>query len=153
MSENTTSPASGAMSDAERLQTLVTARLLAEGRSLDALGIGLTVAAALVLFAGTDLATPAIGTVLMGLVAKYLGTRVAFDARLFADASSRGLSTAAFDDAMRALGLLPDEKAGRDWTARCRSARQLLTLQAVAVALQCAFALVAAWAGWGWTST
>jgi len=132
------------MSDQERLETAVTAALLARGRSLDWLSTALTVAAAALLLAGLGAAKLEAAIVLVGIGAKYLGTRVAFDARLFEIAAERALAIEPFDAAMTRLRLIPPSKTGRPWADRCRGARRLLRLQAAAVALQCALAVGAA---------
>jgi hypothetical protein len=131
------------MTDEERLETAVIAALLAGGRSLDWLGSALTVAAAVLLLAGLDARELALAIVLVGIAGKYLATRVAFDALLFAVAAERALATEPFDAAMTHLGLMVPGKTGRPWIERCRGARRLLRLQAAAVALQCALAAAA----------
>ena len=72
----------------------------------------------------------------IGCAAKYLAIRVGLDARLFADVASLRPTTQTFDEAMTALGLMPAAKAGREWTARCRSARRLFEWQAIATFMQ-----------------
>jgi len=132
------------MNDAERLEASIVAALLAGGSRLDWLGTALTVAAAGLLLAGIGGRAPEAGIVVLGIAAKYLALRVAFDARLFALAAERALATEPFDAAMTRLGLLAPPKTGRAWADRCRGARRLLRLQAAAVAAQCGLAAAAA---------
>ncbi len=132
------------MNDDERLATLITGRLLDAARGVAWLSTGLTVAAA-VLLLSAGFRVPLLGVLGLGVVATYLGFRVAFDARLFLDASERSLSAEAFDRAMTQLRLLAADKTGRSWSERCRAARGLLVAQAAAVMLQCALAAAAGW--------
>ncbi|HTO46826.1 MAG TPA: hypothetical protein VML91_04240 [Burkholderiales bacterium] len=132
------------MNDQERLETAVTAALLARGRSLDWLSTALTAVAAALLLAGLGAAKLEAAIVLVGIGAKYLAGRVALDARLFEIVAERSLATESFDAAMTRLGLLPSAKTGRPWADRCRGATRLFRLQAVTVALQCMLAVGAA---------
>lgn len=132
------------MTDGERIEAMITARLLGTGRIVDWLGTGLTLVAAGALLLGSVATWPAIGVILLGLVAKYFAVRVCFDAKLFRDVARERLSTEAFDAAMRHLGLLPGGKGGRGWTERCKAARGLLARQVAVVALQSLVAALAA---------
>jgi hypothetical protein len=128
------------MSPGERTVVAITAALLGRGRAIDLLSSTLTVIAAsfvlLHLFrpdtgpATTFVATGiAIAIVLLGLAAKYLAVRVAFDAALLQRCAAECMPVAEFDAAMRAMNLLPASKTGRGWIERCRGARRLLMIQ------------------------
>lgn len=133
------------MTDDERLQALITARLLGTGRIVDWLGTGLTLVAAGAILLGSVAIWPAIGVIVLGLLGKYLSVRVCFDAQLFHDIAAERLSTEAFDSAMRHLGLMAQGKAARAWNDRCKSARALLTRQIGVVVLQSLLAALAAY--------
>jgi len=78
--------------------------------------------------------------VLLGLVAKWLALRVRFDAAVFAaliDAVQKsGFRTEHLDRALRGVGMLPQNKEGRDWDTRCRGALSLMRRFAWLAALQ-----------------
>ncbi|MFO1415248.1 MAG: hypothetical protein U1F10_15355 [Burkholderiales bacterium] len=71
-----------------------------------------------------------VAVVLAGLVAKWLAVRVRFDAAVFAaliDAVQKsGFHTEHLDRALRGVGMLPEDKGGRDWDTRCRGALALM---------------------------
>lgn len=126
------------MTDLERAQIGVTATLLAQGGLVH--GASLVVSAlALVLIVFESSMPLAFGSlfVVLLLLELYLAVRVRFDAGLFADIATGRIDAAQFDAAMRALGLLPETKVGRDWTTRARGARRLLHTQALIVMVQC----------------
>lgn len=86
-----------------------------------------------------------------GLAQLYYALRVDFDAKLLAaladhgDGSEAGMHAARrLDASLIALGLLPRDRAGRDWPARWRGARGLLRNQALCLLAQLAM-LVAAY--------
>lgn len=86
-----------------------------------------------------------------GLAQLYYAVRVDFDARLLAaladhgDDANAGLHAARrLDASLISLGLLPRDRAGRDWLARWRGARGLLRNQALCLLAQLAM-LVAAY--------
>ncbi|MFO1161388.1 MAG: hypothetical protein U1E60_21300 [Reyranellaceae bacterium] len=83
----------------------------------------------------------------LGLAEFWLAARVALDADLFDVLGARRADLASFDRAMRGLGLMPSDKAGRPLGARIRGAFRLLKLQALTLALQIAVLVVCAvWA-------
>jgi len=119
------------VTETERAQLLVTARFLRATKSIDWLAMGLTLVAA------WSLPRPAsIIALVLGVIAKYLGFRIAFDASLFADLAEGRLTMEAFDEAAVSLTLMPRKKAGRPIAVRCRGARRLVTLIGVVTAAQ-----------------
>lgn len=100
------------MTDAERAEILVTARLLEAASKIGWLSIGVTLL-------GLYSRKPA--PVVIGVLALYYAVRIAFDAPLFADIGSGKLSADDLDAAFPA-------KAGRSWSARCRGARRLVVI-------------------------
>lgn len=78
--------------------------------------------------------------VMLGLVAKWLALRVRFDAAVFTaliDAVQKsGFRTEHLDRALRGVGMLPQNKEGRDWDTRCRGALSLMRRFAWVAALQ-----------------
>jgi hypothetical protein len=122
------------MTDTERAQVLVTARLLEAARSIDWLSTGLTLLAPVLL----ALTPYAVVSLVLGAVSKLYAVRVAFDAKLLHDIATDRLSTADLD---AALGRTGQE---RGWPDRCRGARWLMFVQAaVTIAQLAAVALVA----------
>lgn len=134
------------MNSTDRAILSITSALLDRGRTLDALSSALTVVAALSLLLGAigakAVTTPvtatgfALAIVGLGLAAKYLAVRVAFDAALLRRCAADQTPVAEFDAAMRAINLLPAVKTGRSWLDRCQGARRLLKLQAVVLLAQ-----------------
>jgi hypothetical protein len=135
---------------------------LRAARSMLVLSTGLSIVAATgVALAGLIAATTAIAiwsaTLAIGLLAQWVGFRIAFDARLFArladEADSGALDLARFDATMAALKLMPRGKAGRDADARCRGALDLVRGLGMIVVMQAIFTVVAGaslhggWAG------
>ena len=125
------------MTDAERAQIAVMARLLEAAGRLDPLSTGLTLLALAACALGKLHAIPTIVVVALGLAAKLYAVRIAFDAKLFRGVSTGAITTADLDQALVALKLAPGDKTGRDWTARCRGAKRLIVLCAAATAAQC----------------
>jgi hypothetical protein len=135
---------------------------LRAARSMLLLSTGLSVVAAVgVALAGLVAGTTAIAfwsaTLAIGLLAQWIGFRIAFDARLFArladEADSGALDLARFDATMGALKLMPRDKAGRDADARCRGALDLVRALGMIVVMQAVLTVVAGaslhggWAG------
>ena len=114
-------------------EALVTARFLRAARGIDWLSMGLTLVAA---------AESLWIAVAIGLVAKYLSFRIAFDARLFEDLANERMTLDEFDEAAVALQLMPQKKTGRAIADRCRGAKKLVTFL-VAATLAQAIALAA----------
>ncbi len=125
------------MTDAERAQIAVMARLLEAAGRLDTLSTGLTLLALAACAFGKLHATATIVIVVLGLIAKLYDVRIAFDAKLFRDLSTGALTTADLDHALVALALAPSKKTGRDWTMRCRGAKRLIVICAAATIGQC----------------
>jgi hypothetical protein len=123
------------MTEEERAEILVTARLLEAAGKLDVLSIGLTLLAAF--FVVDRPGWPVAMSLASGLAARWLSLRVVFDARLLRDVAAATLATAQLDDALVSLRLMPRDKAGREWRARCRGAKRLVTLFGLATAAQC----------------
>lgn len=129
-----------------RLAAGIAADLLAAGAGIDAASRLVTAAAVL---AGLSV-LPALGDPLLllallpalafGAVEVLFAGRVALDVALFRRLSGDGHGDtpdlAAFDRAMRRLGLIPDDKAGRPMEDRIAGAKQLLAIQAAAFAAQ-----------------
>jgi len=105
------------MSEEERAQVLVTARLLASAEKAQWLSIALTVAAAV---------TRHPESAVLGLIAQYFSLRVALDARLFDDIASERLTTNAFDSA--AAKFQWRTGAPPVLTDRCRGAHRLVLI-------------------------
>lgn len=79
-----------------------------------------------------------VAVVLLGAIEFGLAARVALDAELFDAIAAKGADLEGFDRAMRALGLMPADKANRPIGRRIRGALRLLQLQALALAAQVA---------------
>ena len=142
------------------LQLAITTEALGAVAGIDALSTGFALVAAAALAAGAvmrvaaSLATIALILCLaFGLAAKWVALRVRFDrgllAMLAADARRGAVQTAAFDDAMVGLRLMPASKAGRDWSSRCRGALALLRKLGWLVGLQALSLVIAAAGGLG----
>ena len=130
------------MTDAERAQIAVMARLLESAGKLDTLSTGLTLLALAACAFDKLHATATIIVVALGLLAKLYAVRITFDAKLFRDVSTGAITTEDLDQALVALALAPRGKVGRDWTTRCRGAKRLIVFLAAAVVGQC-IALIA----------
>lgn len=107
------------MTDDERAEVLVTARLLRAASMLQWLAIALTIASG-----------SSILVILLGVVAIYYGVRVTFDAKLFEDIAADRLTTAQLDSVLRL------KKKDRPWPDRCRGARGLAIKLAIATLVQ-----------------
>ncbi|MGQ0799490.1 MAG: hypothetical protein ACT4NL_05170 [Pseudomarimonas sp.] len=137
----------------------LTASLLRQGRSLNALSLLATaLAASWLLLMATGLSSVATATLalvllslLFGVVQTYHALRVDLDARLLhelaraAQASGDDLAaaTAELDHALRSQGLVKPEKPAADWPRRLAGAREWWHRQMLALLLQVA-ALAAA---------
>jgi hypothetical protein len=127
---------------------LAAAALLDQGATIDRLSRPLTIVALLGLLAGLGVELGPLLTLglllvaIAGLIEAFFAIRVGFDAVLFhrlADDDRRsGLDLRGLDGALVMLGLVPEAKTARPVDVRVRGARRLLTLQAVALALQIA---------------
>ena len=146
------------MSDPDdRAVAAIATHLLAQGAMVHRLSSPLTVASVVavpllvLLLPPARYGVPALATLaaLAGLAELWLALRVAFDARVFALVSrgdaSDGLTLAAFDTTMGALGLMPPDKTGRPVAGRLSGALRLLRWQATALLAQVAILLVGAW--------
>ena len=114
------------MTEEERAQVLVTARLLASVGKAQWLSIALTVVAAI---------TRHPESVVLGLIAQFFSLRVALDARLFDDIAAKRLTTTAFDAAAAEFGW----RRGTShvpWTYRCRGARRLVVIFGIMLVAQ-----------------
>jgi hypothetical protein len=136
--------------DAQRLR--ICADALRAARSMRALSTGLSiVAAGGGAVAAVSAAMLAIAfwsaALAIGVIAQWVGFRVAFDARLFArladDAKTGTLDLARFDAAMSALGLMPIDKVGRSVDARCKGALALLRALGIVIVVQAVLVVVA----------
>jgi hypothetical protein len=87
--------------------------------------------------------------ILLGAVQIYLAIRVGFDAALFKSLARNAIELSSLDQAMLALGLLPQRKAGRPLPARIAGARLLFHLQ-IAVTLGQFAAILAALVATRW---
>jgi hypothetical protein len=106
----------------------LTARMLRALSFLPWLSAALTIVAAAALLSGSANRVGASLAIALGLVAGVYGFRIALDAWLFEDILEGRLTTAELDSV---LG-----KEDRPWADRCRGARRLMILGAVATALQ-----------------
>lgn len=129
------------------------ASLLAQGRHLRNVSLIVLAATLLGLVWPGAAAMPAWSLLSLGagMAQVYYAVRVDFDAKLLAaladhgDVADVGLHAARrLDTSLIALGLLPRDRAGRDWPARWRGARGLLRNQALCLLAQLAM-LVAAY--------
>lgn len=127
------------MSD-DRALFATTAALLDQGRSIDRVAWGLTVAALVALAVAPESLGHAVlaAAAAIGFIEAYLAARVAFDAALFrALGQGQGLADlGAMDRALQALRLIPAAKAGRPAAARVAGARRLMRWQATALGAQ-----------------
>jgi len=124
------------MISAERAQILVTARLLEAAGKIDTLSTGLTLlAAAAMLFGAFEIA--GVVAIVLGIVAKLYGVRIAFDARLLSDVALDKLTTEDLDAAF-------PSKAGRAWSDRLRGAKRLVIVLAATTTAQCVAIIVMA---------
>jgi hypothetical protein len=124
------------MNPGERALIRVTAALLRAAGMTHWLSAGLIVVAAASIAFGAGNRTIAIAMIVVGLVATYYRIRISFDARLFDDVIAERLTTADLDQALSALSLAPAGRPERPWTDRCRGAKRLVAIYAVAVTVQ-----------------
>lgn len=139
----------------QRAEAAVAADLLAHGAVVHHLSMALTtvgvVALPLVAMARPNVVAMALATlaVVAGIAELWFGLRVAFDARIFRRlawaGAAGGLSVAAFDAAMAAVGLMPAGKAGRPLADRVRGAMRLLGRQVGLLILQAVLLVAAGW--------
>lgn len=117
------------MTDDERAEIVITARMLRACAPLPWLAIILIGVAAFALARAT-----AIGVLLVsmaaGLTALVYGIRIVFDARLFEDVLEQRLTMQQLD---ATLGL---KTPGRPWSDRCRGARNLPRVAGAALVVQ-----------------
>ena len=122
----------------------IAAALLRRGTMIHAASLTLTLSTLLagaawsILAAGHGLAWLSVGAaiVLPGIVEFWLAARVALDAELFDAIAAREADLDGLDRAMQALGLMPQDKAGRALGKRVQGAFRLLKLQALVLGLQ-----------------
>ena len=119
------------MTAEERAQILITARLLEAVGRLDLLSAGLTLlAAAAMLFGAPNMLFAGGAAIVLGVVVKLYGIRIAFDAVLLRDIALDKITGADLDAAF-------PKKAGREWSQRLRGCRRLVTVYVVATIAQC----------------
>jgi hypothetical protein len=126
------------MTPAERAQILVTARLLEAAGKIDMLSTGLTLLAAAKMLFGA-FAIAGVVAIVLGIVAKLYGVRIAFDARLLSDVALDKLTDADLDAAF-------PSKAGRAWSDRLRGAKRLVIVLAATTIAQCIAIIL--WTSW-----
>lgn len=129
------------MTDEERAQVLVTARVLRAAASLQWLVAGMTIVAAGALIQDSGRIAPTLALI-AGAVGVYFAFRVAFDARLFDDILSGRMTTADLDAALQAFGR---KRPGRPWGDRCRGARRLVLMLAIVAVVQLLVVLFIRW--------
>ena len=119
------------MTETERAEILVTARLLASASRLSWLAVALTAIAAAAL-ALASFRAPTVVAVVAGVAGIYSGIRISFDARLLEDIIAMRLSTEAMDAAIGRAG------SERPWADRCAGARRLVVQCGAATLIQIA---------------
>ncbi len=118
-------------------EILVTARLLRAASQLQWLS------AALIVLALTDARHPAaLVSLVIGAIAQLYWFRVSFDAHLLDDVLHGRLSMEQLDSGLAAMGEIT---AGRSWSDRCRGARRLALIAAIATVLQLLPLIAVAW--------
>lgn len=137
----------------DRTVAAIATHLLAQGAMVHRLSSALTIASLLAVLLLVLLLPPARhATVILvalavvaGLAELWFALRVAFDARVFRllsrGDSPDGLTLSAFDTAMGALGLMPQDKRGRPIAARLQGALRLLRWQVALLLTQVAILL------------
>ena len=122
------------MTETERAEVLVTARLLRAAKRIDWLATPLAlIAAASLLFRGGNLAAGCVA-IAAGVIAKLYAVRVAFDQHLFDDIAAGKLTPAELDHALSSMrAAAPVE---RSWSDRCRGARRLVRMLAAATVVE-----------------
>lgn len=127
---------SDTIDDALAWRLRLTAGALAAVGTIDTLSTGLTLIAA----AGVGVALwhsiPALALaflaaqIVVGLAAKWMAVRVRFDGVVFAElvhaVHKSGFRTEHLDRALRGVGMLSENREGRDWDTRCRGALRLV---------------------------
>jgi hypothetical protein len=124
------------MTATERAQILVAARLLRATSKLDQLSIWLTLFTALALLTSTGPPVLEIVVVALGALARWYALRIDFDARLLEDVAADTFTKEDLDEAFVTMSLASRDKLGRDWSARWRGVRGLVTVQAALFAVQ-----------------
>jgi len=125
------------MTDDERAEVVITARMLRACAPLPWLATILIGVAAFALLRGTAVAA-LIVSMAAGVAALVYGIRIVFDARLFEDVLDERLTMQQLD---ATLGL---KTPGRSWPDRCRGARRLPTIAAGAIVVQLILLVLAA---------
>jgi hypothetical protein len=120
--------------ESERAIYGIAADLLESGSPMHHASIALLLAAAIGFTAG-DGSFLLAGSMMAGFLQGYFRLRTGFDVLLFRRLES-GFDPAAFDLAMRGLGLLDERRIGRSAVVRSGGARRLLVGQAVSLAIQ-----------------
>ena len=129
------------------MQLHIVASLLRRGKALDNLSTGLTLLCVgfglvqlLITVPNALLMVVVVIGVLLGILEKYYAIRVGFDADLFhmvaSDPQWLTDRTAAMDDALAQLGLVPVDKNARSWASRSQGALKLLRQQLLFLAVQ-----------------
>lgn len=135
------------MTSEERAEARVTAEMLGAAGRTDLMSVGLTLLAAAALVFRVGFAPAALAALLLGVVARYYGFRVALDRRLFDDLAEGRMELTALDAALRSTSGGSAGTGERSVADRCRGARGLLKMQAWVVVAQLAATAVAALAG------
>lgn len=125
------------MTEAERAEVLVTARLLASASRLSWLVVAVTAIAAAAL-ALARFRAQTIVAVVAGVAGIYYAIRISFDARLLEDIIAMRLTTEAMDAALGRAG------SERSWADRCAGARRLVVRCGAATLIQIAALIWAA---------
>jgi hypothetical protein len=129
------------VTEGERAQVLVTARLLRAAAAMQWLAVGLTLLAAAAVIHGRGI--PAAVTALaVGIVGLYYAFRVSLDARLLEDIAEQRLTTSELD---QALGGLQKNEGGRPWDERCRGSRRLVASLAIVTLVQIVAVVLIHW--------
>lgn len=120
------------MTEAERAEVLVTARLLRAASAMQWLAVILTSYAVI---------TRHYAPIALGAIALYFAFRVTFDAKLFEDITNERLTTAELDAALSPLPASGERArvrghSPRPWPDRCRGARRLVAFLALATLAQ-----------------
>jgi hypothetical protein len=122
----------------------IAAALLRRGAMVHAASLVLTLSALLgtaawsifVASRGMGWTSAGAAIVILGIAEFWLAARVALDAELFDAIAAKGSDLDGFDRAMRVLGLMPSDNAGRALGKRVQGAFRLLKLQGLMLGLQ-----------------
>jgi len=127
---------SDTIDDALAWRLRLTAGALAAVGTIDTLSTGLTLIAAGGIGVALWHSVPPLALaflaaqVIVGLAAKWIAVRVRFDGVVFTElvhaVQKTGFRTEHLDRALRGIGMLPENKEGRDWDTRCRGALRLV---------------------------